>query len=64
MRGGLHGPMKMGRFKGKRGAGGYPTTPNQPSEALAHFMFELAKKVMEKAGGTSSTALFCQERIY
>ena len=64
MRGGLHGPMKMGRFKGKRGhgghAGGYPTTPNQPSEALAHFMFELAKKVMEKAGGTSSTALFCQ----
>ena len=59
MRGGLHG-MKMSRFKGKRGAGGYPTTPNQPSEALAHFMFELAKTVLNKAGGTSSTALFCQ----
>ena len=59
-RGGLHGPMKMSRFKGKRGAGGYPTTPNQPSEALAHFMFELAKTVLNKAGGSSSTSLFTQ----
>ena len=35
-----------------------PTVPNQPSEATAHFMFELAKTVLMKAGGSSSTALF------
>ena len=43
------------RFKGKRA---YPTIPNQPSEASAYFMFELAKIVLAKAGGTSSTSLF------
>ncbi|CAG9765145.1 unnamed protein product [Ceutorhynchus assimilis] len=38
----------------------YPSIPNQPSEAGAHFMFELAKTVLTKAGGTSSTSLFTQ----
>lgn len=37
-----------------------PTIPNQPSEASAHFMFELAKSVLNKAGGSSSTSLFHQ----
>ncbi|XP_021938026.1 zinc finger SWIM domain-containing protein 8 isoform X2 [Zootermopsis nevadensis] len=45
------------RFKGKRV---YPSIPNQPSEAGAHFMFELAKTVLTKAGGNSSTSLFTQ----
>uniref|UniRef100_T1HRQ8 Uncharacterized protein n=1 Tax=Rhodnius prolixus TaxID=13249 RepID=T1HRQ8_RHOPR len=44
-------------FKGKRV---YPSVPNQPSEAGAHFMFELAKTVLVKAGGNSSTSLFTQ----
>ncbi|KAJ8939595.1 hypothetical protein NQ318_010602 [Aromia moschata] len=48
---------KEGRYKGKRA---YPSIPNQPSEAGAHFMFELAKTVLNKAGGTSSTSLFTQ----
>ncbi|XP_028131047.1 zinc finger SWIM domain-containing protein 8 homolog isoform X1 [Diabrotica virgifera virgifera] len=48
---------KDGRYKGKRA---YPSIPNQPSEAGAHFMFELAKTVLIKAGGTSSTSLFTQ----
>lgn len=30
--------------------------PNQPTEASAHFMFELAKTVFDKAGGNSMTA--------
>ncbi|XP_030746209.1 zinc finger SWIM domain-containing protein 8 isoform X2 [Sitophilus oryzae] len=47
---------KEGRYK-KRA---YPSIPNQPSEAGAHFMFELAKTVLTKAGGTSSTSLFTQ----
>jgi len=45
------------RFKAKRV---YPSIPNQPSEAGAHFMFELAKIVLAKAGGNSSTSLFTQ----
>ena len=49
--------IKVNRFKGKRA---YPSVPNQPSEALAHFMFELAKQVLTKAGGNSSTSLFTQ----
>ena len=49
--------MKVTRFKGKRV---YPSLPNQPSEALAHFMFEMAKQVLNKAGGNSSTSLFTQ----
>ena len=46
------------RYKGKSRA--MPTVPNQPSEALAHFMFELSKNVLSKAGGNSSTSLFTQ----
>ena len=34
--------------------------PNQPSEAAAHFYFELAKTVLIKAGGNSSTSIFTQ----
>lgn len=49
--------MKSNRYKGKRII---PTAPNQPSEASAHFMFELAKNVLTKAGGNSSTSLFTQ----
>lgn len=45
------------RYKGKRL---YPSVPNQPSEASAHFMFELAKSILFKAGGSSSTSLFTQ----
>ncbi|XP_030378874.1 zinc finger SWIM domain-containing protein 8 [Scaptodrosophila lebanonensis] len=48
---------KESRYKGKRA---YPSIPNQPSEASAHFMFELAKNVLNKAGGNSSTSLFTQ----
>ena len=48
------------RFKGKRA---YPTVPNQPSEASAYFMFELAKTVLNRAGGNSSTSLFTQVSI-
>lgn len=51
------GMPKGSRFKGKRA---YPSIPNQPSEASAHFMFELAKTVLNKAGGTSTTSLFTQ----
>lgn len=49
--------IKDSRFKGKRA---YPSIPNQPSEASAHFMFELAKNVLTKAGGSSATQLFTQ----
>ena len=49
---------KESRYKGKRA---YPSIPNQPSEAGAHFMFELAKTVLTKAGGNSSPSLFTQE---
>ncbi|CAG9559710.1 unnamed protein product [Danaus chrysippus] len=49
--------LKDSRYKGKRV---YPSVPNQPSEASAHFMFELAKSVLFKAGGSSSTSLFTQ----
>jgi len=48
---------KDGRYKGKRA---YPVLPNQPSEAGAHFMFELAKIVLSKAGGSSNQSLFTQ----
>ncbi|XP_017485788.1 PREDICTED: zinc finger SWIM domain-containing protein 8-like, partial [Rhagoletis zephyria] len=46
------------RYKGKRGH--YPIIPNQPSEASAHFMFELAKTVLAKAGGNNTSVLFTQ----
>ncbi|XP_076654799.1 zinc finger SWIM domain-containing dorado isoform X1 [Halictus rubicundus] len=46
---------KETRYKSKRFC---PSIPNQPSEAGAHFMCELAKTVLMKAGGSSSTSLF------
>ncbi|XP_023288160.1 zinc finger SWIM domain-containing protein 8 isoform X2 [Orussus abietinus] len=48
---------KETRYKSKRM---YPSIPNQPSEAGAHFMCELAKTVLIKAGGNSATSLFTQ----
>lgn len=45
---------KVSRYKGKKAC---PTIPNQPSEASAHFMFELAKTILNKAGGNSSSAV-------
>lgn len=45
------------RFKGKRIT---PTVPNQPSEASAHWMWELSKTILSKAGGSSSTSQFIQ----
>lgn len=35
---------------------GSPQDPNHPTEASAHFMFELAKTVLDKAGGNSLTS--------
>lgn len=52
-----HSAFKLSRYKGKRH---YPVIPNQPSEALAHFMFELAKTLLAKAGGNNTSALFTQ----
>ncbi|ESO11610.1 hypothetical protein HELRODRAFT_190028 [Helobdella robusta] len=49
------------RYKGKHRV--MPSLPNQPSEALAHFMFELAKTVLVKAGGNTSTSLFTQYEV-
>ncbi|CAB4057327.1 Zinc finger SWIM domain-containing protein 8 [Lepeophtheirus salmonis] len=50
--------LKINRFRGKRNC---PSLPNQPSDSLAHFMYELAKTVLTKAGGNSSTSLFNQQ---
>lgn len=47
---------KGNRFKGKSRI--MPTVPNQPSEASAHWMWEVAKTVLSKAGGSSSTSQF------
>ncbi|XP_043461539.1 zinc finger SWIM domain-containing protein 8 homolog isoform X1 [Leptopilina heterotoma] len=51
---------KEPRYKNKRASIPKPSIPNQPSEAGAHFMFELAKTVLAKAGGSSLTSLFTQ----
>jgi len=52
---------KQFRSKGKPRA--TPTEPNQPSEALAHFMLELARTLLNKAGGNIATNTF-QVRAY
>lgn len=40
----------------------YPSIPNQPSEASSCFMHELAKTLLDKAGGSSHSAvLFTQQ---
>uniref|UniRef100_H3A312 Zinc finger SWIM-type containing 8 n=1 Tax=Latimeria chalumnae TaxID=7897 RepID=H3A312_LATCH len=46
------------KYKGRRPECHAPHVPNQPSEAAAHFYFELAKTVLIKAGGNSSTSIF------
>ena len=54
-------PNKTGNQLGGNGAHTrllQPTEPNQPSEASAQFTFELAKSVLEKAGGNTSQAYF------
>lgn len=48
------------RYKGRRPECHAPHVPNQPSEAAAHFYFELAKTVLIKAGGNASTSIFTQ----
>lgn len=50
--------LKGIRFKGKSRI--MPTVPNQPSEASAHWMWEVAKTILNKAGGSSSTSQFIQ----
>ncbi|KAL4239909.1 Zinc finger SWIM domain-containing protein 8 [Mactra antiquata] len=50
--------LKGIRYKGKSRI--MPTVPNQPSEASAHWMWELAKTILNKAGGSSSTSQFIQ----
>nr|XP_039261702.1 zinc finger SWIM domain-containing protein 8-like isoform X1 [Styela clava] len=59
--GGKSRPGNNFRMKNRgRNAVVVPDVPNQPSEASAHFYFELAKTVLVKAGGNSSTSLFMQ----
>ena len=50
--------LNKGHMNNSNGKNRSPCTPNQPSEALCHFMFELAKTLVQRAGGTSSTSLF------
>lgn len=46
--------------KGRRGRhDNIPTVPNQPSEASAFFFFEMAKTVLQKAGGPTSISVYC-----
>jgi len=47
-----------GHINSTNGKNRSPCAPNQPSEALCHFMFELAKTLVQRAGGTTSTSLF------
>ena len=47
-----------GHMNSTNGKNRSPCAPNQPSEALCHFMFELAKTLVQRAGGTTSTSLF------
>ncbi|CAF1444047.1 unnamed protein product [Rotaria sordida] len=47
-----------GHMNTSNGKNRSPCIPNQPSEALCHFMFELAKTLVQRAGGTTSTSLF------
>uniref|UniRef100_A0A8C2ZRP0 Zinc finger, SWIM-type containing 8 n=1 Tax=Cyclopterus lumpus TaxID=8103 RepID=A0A8C2ZRP0_CYCLU len=54
------GVFPVSRYKGRRPECHAPHVPNQPSEAAAHFYFELAKTVLIKAGGNSSTSIFTQ----
>uniref|UniRef100_A0A6I8QEQ9 Zinc finger SWIM-type containing 8 n=1 Tax=Xenopus tropicalis TaxID=8364 RepID=A0A6I8QEQ9_XENTR len=52
------GGARAKTVEGRRLESHAPHVPNQPSEAAAHFYFELAKTVLIKAGGNSSTSIF------
>lgn len=48
------------RSRGRRRRRGRKSALYQATEAEAHFMFELAKTVLNKAGGNNSTSVFTQ----
>ena len=51
---------RRSRTRGRRRKRGGKSALYQATEAEAHFMFELAKTVLSKAGGTNSTSVFTQ----
>ena len=51
---------RRNRTRGRRRKRGAKSALYQATEAEAHFMFELAKTVLSKAGGTNSTSVFTQ----
>ena len=51
---------RRNRTRGRRKRRGGKSALNQATEAEAHFMFELAKTVLSKAGGSNSTSVFTQ----
>lgn len=51
---------RRNRPRGRRKRRGGKSALYQATEAEAHFMFELAKTVLTKAGGNSSTSVFTQ----
>ncbi|KAK3713144.1 hypothetical protein QZH41_010056, partial [Actinostola sp. cb2023] len=51
---------RQGNKKSRRKKKGKNSAVNQATEAEAHFMFELAKTVLTRAGGISSTSVFSQ----
>ena len=52
---------RRSRHRGRRRRRGGKSALYQATEAEAHFMFELAKTVLSKAGGSSSTSVFCTQ---
>lgn len=52
------GRQRRGNKKNRRKKKGKNSAVNQATEAEAHFMFELAKTVLTRAGGNSSTSVF------
>lgn len=51
---------RRSRTRGRRRRRGGKSALYQATEAEAHFMFELAKTVLSKAGGSNSTSVFTQ----
>ena len=51
---------RRNRTRGRRRKRGAKSALYQATEAEAHFMFELAKTVLSKAGGSNSTSVFTQ----
>lgn len=52
------GRQRRGNKKNRRKKKGKNSAINQATEAEAHFMFELAKTVLTRAGGNSNTSVF------